>query len=57
MTMRSMATARWATMMDGDGLTGDDNNDGNDDDDDNVDGAMGDGATGYDDNNDGDGQR
>ena len=40
---------------DGAGATGDnndDNNDGNDDDD--GDGAMGDGATGYDYNNDGD---
>jgi hypothetical protein len=45
---------------DGDGATGDDNDDeddGNDNDDDDGDGAMGSGATRYDDNNDGERRR
>ena len=61
MTMTSMAMVRWETKLtmmatankvdnDSDGATGDDNNDDNGGD---GDGAMGSGATGYDDDDDG----
>jgi len=69
--MMTMATTMVAddddNKFDGDGVTGDDdgagvtgddnNNDDNGDDNDNGNGAMGDGATGYDYDDDGDGRR